>query len=233
MQASTMKFVHTKGNGGQRMKFVNFQTDRLKNIGLLSDVEAGKVLKMMAQYASNGNVPDDVPPVSAILFQAIQEDMIYFDERYSARCEINRKGGKMGGRPRKGISKETDGLLKETDGLFEKPKDKDKNKDKNLIEKTISFSDDARMNEAITRWLAYKKERGQTYKPTGLKAFITRLGNLSGGNGEVALKIVEQSMANNYSGVFPLNSNRAVTNTPDMGVVLQDSNNKDYSKGGW
>lgn len=219
------------------MKFVNFQTDRLKNIGLLSDAEAGKVLKMMAQYASSGNVPDDVPAVSAILFQAIQEDMIYFDERYSARCEINRKVGKMGGRPRKVISKETDGLLKETDGLFEKPKDKDKdkdkNKDKNLIEKTISFSDDARMNEAITRWLAYKKERGQTYKPTGLKAFITRLGNLSGGNGEVALKIVEQSMANNYSGVFPLNSNRAVTNTPDMGVVLQDSNNKDYSKGGW
>lgn len=110
---------------------------------------------------------------------------------------------------------------------------KDKNKDKNLIEKTISFSDDARMNEAITRWLAYKKERGQTYKPTGLKAFITRLGNLSGGNGEVALKMVEQSMANNYSGVFPLNNNRVVTNTPDMGVVLQDSNNKDYSKGGW
>ena len=222
------------------MKFVNFQTDRLKNIGLLSDAEAGKVLKMMAQYASSGNVPDDVPAVSAILFQAIQEDMIYFDERYSVRCEINRKVGKMGGRPRKGISKETDGLLKETDGLlketdglFEKPKDKNKDKDKNLIEKTISFSDDARMNEAITRWLAYKKERGQTYKPTGLKAFITRLGNLSGGNGEVALKIVEQSMANNYSGVFPLNSNRAVTNTPDMGVVLQDSNNKDYSKGGW
>lgn len=215
------------------MKFVNFQTDRLKNVGLLSDAEAGKVLKMMAQYASSGNVPDDVPAVSAILFQTIQEDMIYFDERYSARCEINRKVGKMGGRPCKGISKETDGLLKETDGLFEKPKDKDKNKDKNLIEKTISFSDDARMNEAITRWLAYKKERGQTYKPTGLKAFITRLGNLSGGNGEVALKIVEQSMANNYSGVFPLNSNRAVTNTPDMGVVLQDSNNKDYSKGGW
>ena len=152
------------------MKFVNFQTDRLKNVGLLSDAEAGKVLKMMAQYASNGNVPDDVPPVSAILFQAIQEDMEYFDTKYSKRCETNKR---------------------------------------------------------------IAKERGQTYKPTGLKAFITRLGNLSGGNGEVALKIIEQSMANNYSGVFPLNSNRAVTNTPDMGVVLQDSNNKDYSKGGW
>lgn len=222
------------------MKFVNFQTDRLKNIGLLSDDEAGKVLKMMAQYASSGNVPDDVPPISAILFQAIQEDMIYFDERYSARCEINRKVGKMGGRPHKrisketdGLSKETDGLLTETDGLFEKPKDKNKDKNKDIIEENISFSDDAKTNEAITRWLAYKKERGQTYKPAGLKAFITRIGNLSGGNGEVALKMVEQSMANNYSGVFPLNNNRVETNTPDMGVVLQDSNNKDYSKGGW
>lgn len=219
------------------MKFVNFQTDRLKNIGLLSDVEAGIVLKMMAQFASSGNVPDDVPPVSVILFQAIQEDMIYSDARYSARCEINRKVGKMGGRPRKGIPKETDGLLTETDGFFEKPKEKEKEKGKeknnNLIEENISFSDDAKTNEAIARWLAYKKERGQTYKPTGLKAFITRLGNLSGGNGEVALKIVEQSMANNYSGIFPLNSNRVATKTSDMGVVLQDSNNKDYSKGGW
>ena len=218
------------------MKFVNFQTDRLKNVGLLSDAEAGKVLKMMAQYASNGNVPDDVPPVSAILFQAIQEDMEYFDTKYSKRCETNKRIAKERDEARKEKERNTNverTLNERSLNRKEKIENRKDNKDKSLIEKTISFSDDARMKEAITRWLAYKKERGQTYKPTGLKAFITRLGNLSGGNGEVALKIVEQSMANNYSGVFPLNSNRAVTNTPDMGVVLQDSNNKDYSKGGW
>lgn len=228
------------------MKFVNFQTDRLKKVGLLSDAEAGKVLKMMAQYASNGNVPDDVPPVSAILFQAIQEDMEYFDTKYSKRCETNKRIAKERDEARKEnerIRNDTNVYERNTNvertlnerslNRKEKIENRKDNKDKSLIEKTISFSDDARMNEAITRWLAYKKERGQTYKPTGLKAFITRLGNLSGGNGEVALKIIEQSMANNYSGVFPLNSNRAVTNTPDMGVVLQDSNNKDYSKGGW
>lgn len=38
----------------------------------------------------------------------------------------------------------------------EKIENRKDNKDKSLIEKTISFSDDARMNEAITRWLAYK-----------------------------------------------------------------------------
>ena len=218
------------------MKFVNFQTDRLKKVGLLSDAEAGKVLKMMAQYASSGNVPDDVPPVSAILFQAIQEDMEYFDTKYSKRCETNKRIAKERDEARKENERNTNverTLNERSLNRKEKRENRKDNKDKSLIEKTISFSDDARMNEAITRWLAYKKERGQTYKPTGLKAFITRLGNLSGGNGEVALKIIEQSMANNYSGVFPLNNNRVVTNTPDMGVVLQDSNNKDYSKGGW
>lgn len=218
------------------MKFVNFQTDRLKNIGLLSDDEAGKVLKMMAQYASSGNVPDDVPPVSAILFQAIQEDMEYFDTKYSKRCETNKRIAKERDEARKEneLNTNVERTLNERSlNRKEKRENRKDNKDKSLIEKTISFSDDAQMNEAITRWLAYKKERGQTYKPTGLKAFITSLGNLSGGNGEVALKMVEQSMANNYSGVFPLNNNRVETNTPDMGVVLQNSNNKDYSKGGW
>ncbi|MDD6978047.1 MAG: DUF6291 domain-containing protein [Prevotellaceae bacterium] len=218
------------------MKFVNFQTDRLKNIGLLSDDEAGKVLKMMAQYASSGNVPDDVPPISAILFQAIQEDMEYFDTKYSKRCETNMRIAKERDEARKENERNTNverTLNERSLNRKEKRENRKDNKDKSLIEKTISFSDDAQMNEAITRWLAYKKERGQTYKPAGLKAFITSLGNLSGGNGEVALKIVEQSMANNYSGVFPLNNNRVETNTPDMGVVLQDSNNKDYSKGGW
>ena len=218
------------------MKFVNFQTDRLKNIGLLSDVEAGIVLKMMAQYASSGNVPDDVPPISAILFQAIQEDMEYFDTKYSKRCETNKRIAKERDEARKENERNTNverTLNERSLNRKEKRENRKDNKDKSLIEENISFSDDAKTNEAITRWLAYKKERGQTYKPAGLKAFITSLGNLSGGNGEVALKIVEQSMANNYSGVFPLNNNRVETNTPDMGVVLQDSNNKDYSKGGW
>ena len=161
------------------MKFVNFQTDRLKNIGLLSDVEAGIVLKMMAQYASSGNVPDDVPPVSVILFQAIQEDMIYSDERYSARCEINRKVGKMGGRPRKRIPKETDGLLTEADGLFEKPKDKDKDKKKikhkygnynhvlltdNEKENLLNELDEYKFNLVIEKLDEYIEETGKKYK---------------------------------------------------------------------
>lgn len=59
--------------------------------------------------------------------------------------------------------------------------------------------------ETINMWLQYKKERGESYKPTGFKQMYKKLTELSNNRPEVARKIVEQSMANNYSGLFPLN----------------------------
>ena len=63
------------------------------------------------------------------------------------------------------------------------------------------------MEAVITKWLEYKKEKRQTYKPRGLEAFKKRLTGLSGGDPVIANAIVEQSMANNYAGVFPLKNN--------------------------
>ena len=63
------------------------------------------------------------------------------------------------------------------------------------------------MEAVITKWLEYKKEKRQTYKPRGLEAFKKRLMELSGGDPVIANAIVEQSMANNYAGVFPLKNN--------------------------
>lgn len=63
------------------------------------------------------------------------------------------------------------------------------------------------MESVITKWLEYKKEKRQTYKPRGLESFKRRLMTLSGGDPIIADAIVEQSMANNYAGVFPLKNN--------------------------
>ena len=56
----------------------------------------------------------------------------------------------------------------------------------------------------MSEWIAYKRERGQAYKPRGLKACYTRLINLSGNNPDKARKIVELSMSCNYSGFFQI-----------------------------
>lgn len=53
-------------------------------------------------------------------------------------------------------------------------------------------------------WLAYKSERGQTYRQKGAEGCYSNLKNLSGNDPDVARKIVEQSIANNYAGLFAL-----------------------------
>ena len=63
------------------------------------------------------------------------------------------------------------------------------------------------MLEPVETWLAYKKEKCQSYKPTGFKTFYKKLCELSGNNPQVAMAIIEQSMQNNYAGIFPLRNN--------------------------
>lgn len=61
--------------------------------------------------------------------------------------------------------------------------------------------------EALEMWLAYKKEKRQTYKPRGLEALKKKLLQLSNGNPEYAKVIVEDSMGNNYTGLFAPKNN--------------------------
>lgn len=59
--------------------------------------------------------------------------------------------------------------------------------------------------EVFSYWLHYKKEKKQSYRsPSSLKLCFKRLYELSNGDVNTATMIVEQSIANNYSGLFPL-----------------------------
>ena len=60
---------------------------------------------------------------------------------------------------------------------------------------------------ALDMWLAYKKEKRQTYKPRGLEALKKKVLQLSNGNPEYAKVIVEYSMGNNYTGLFAPKNN--------------------------
>jgi len=55
------------------------------------------------------------------------------------------------------------------------------------------------------RWLKYKKDKRQSYKnEDSIKAAYNKLYKLAEGNSELADKIVEQSLANNWDGLFEL-----------------------------
>ena len=60
----------------------------------------------------------------------------------------------------------------------------------------------------LNDWLEYKKAKGQTYKSDrSIKSFITKLRNLSNSDWFIAKQIVEESMANNWAGIFKLKNN--------------------------
>ena len=56
----------------------------------------------------------------------------------------------------------------------------------------------------VEEWLKYKREKKQSYKPTGFKSFSKLLNEYSGGDERKARMIIEQSMANNWAGIFEL-----------------------------
>ena len=70
-------------------------------------------------------------------------------------------------------------------------------------EADLSFAEPS-FQPVMAEWLAYKSERGQTYRQQGLKACYSKLRELSNGDTDIARKIIRQSMANNWAGLFPL-----------------------------
>ncbi|MEL5894203.1 hypothetical protein AAE250_11930 [Bacteroides sp. GD17] len=56
----------------------------------------------------------------------------------------------------------------------------------------------------IERWVKYKQERKQAYTQSGIEACYHKLLELSNTNPSIATSIVEQSIANNWAGLFEL-----------------------------
>jgi len=78
---------------------------------------------------------------------------------------------------------------------------------------------DPAFEESFSMWLEYKHQRKESYKSDmSLKACYNKLVKLAGGDPSVAMAIVEQSMANNWAGLFALkndSSNATADNQPN------------------
>ncbi|MDR1340684.1 MAG: hypothetical protein LBK58_11630 [Prevotellaceae bacterium] len=72
-------------------------------------------------------------------------------------------------------------------------------------------------------WLEYKKNRRETYNTQrGIQSCYSRLVNLSGGNAETAKLVIEQSIANNWAGLFELEYTPGKGTNPDTGDFAKE-----------
>ena len=88
----------------------------------------------------------------------------------------------------------------------------------------------------IKTWCEYKRDRKQKYKSQkSFQTMVNHLHKLSKGNPHDAKLIVEQSIGNNYAGLFEL-SNKLSTNNLPLGFKLEDDRNeimKNQPKQSW
>lgn len=87
---------------------------------------------------------------------------------------------------------------------------------------------DSNIKEALEKWIAYKKERKQSYTKTGLEQCIEKLTRMSNNNPSVAMQIVNESISNNWSGLFPLKHGTAQTKSERI-----NQQNYEFMKKSW
>lgn len=105
--------------------------------------------------------------------------------------------------------------------LKEKKDNKLSSKKKSSIVDELTFIT-KEMLPIVLEWLEYKQERKQSYKsPKSIKIFYNHLVKLSNNDADIARKIIEQSMANNWSGIFALKGEKYPASTLPTGMILR------------
>lgn len=82
---------------------------------------------------------------------------------------------------------------------------KDKDKEMELVKELVKeLNLDENFVSIISIWLKYKSEKGQSYKPTGLKEMVKKLAKFSSNEINKAESIITDAISNNYAGFFEL-----------------------------
>ena len=117
---------------------------------------------------------------------------------------------------------------------YKNKRNKEIKKSTNVDKEKPSFVDPA-FEVVFSTWLEYKHQRRESYKSDlSLKSCYNKLVKLAGGDPAVAMMIVEQSMANNWAGLFPLKNetnNGTAINQPTGDPRQQERANlaRDYA----
>ena len=81
------------------LPYVKLFRDASETIDLLSDAEAGRLLKALMHYANDRQ--DDLPGQEKLVFTMLRAQMDRDAAAYEAYCEKQRENGSKGGRPPK------------------------------------------------------------------------------------------------------------------------------------
>ena len=193
------------------MKELRIYVDFVEDIEDLGEAEVGRLFRSMLRYAADDSYDaDDLKGNERFLWKAARKTIKRQWAEYREMCERNKRIATSRYESSKVVVENDESCQEKTNKIKEK-----KIKENINIDFTPPF--DGKLREAVDDWIAYKKEKRQNYKPTGLKTLFTQIQNNADQYGEDAvIKVIRDSMSSNYAGIMFDRIKKQSVNKPSM-----------------
>lgn len=209
-----------------------FHCEWMEYLNSLSPEKAYEVISGIVSFCLSGNPPTFNDPMQELVCKVIFNRLKSDKDKYQKTCERRRENGSKGGRPKnqtvKEKSKKTKWFLEkakkpdidiesdtdiesdidididtdiesDTDNIPPKSPQGDKRPDDVFEGRSIPEP----IKAEVRKWLEYKKERRETYKPTGLLSFLSTVEKKCAMYGEEDIvDLIEESMSNGWRGII-------------------------------
>lgn len=183
-------------------------------------VAKAEAYDVICEYALTGTEPDidSLPDAAAIAFTMAKPNLDSSRQKAEAGTrggnrskaeaepkQIEANGKQTQAKPKQGeaVSKSKQAVSKkEKESKIEKEKEKENECYTPPTPSVSDFGFSPGLESAVNDWLAYKRERREAYKPTGLKSLLTQIKKAASEHGDAAvIEIIRQSMSANYMGI--------------------------------
>ena len=206
------------------LTYIKLFCDYLDAIEPLGDAERGRLFTALLEYGRTGEAPQlggNERFIFPMMRAQIDRDREALESESAQLSKVRSEAGKKGAEAKLSKRKQTQAKVgktskrKQTLANEAKEEDKDKDKDKEKDEEdnpplsplasaeALAFPDSPELQAAFDDWLAYKRERREEYKPTGLKSLVTEIRNNADRYGSKAVAdLIRECMASNWRGII-------------------------------
>lgn len=190
---------------GEKKEYVKLWLSYRSYFEAYSAAEVGRLVLAAMDYRESGAEPE-FSGSERFIWPAIRRDI---DESVAAQKAISAsrsEAGKQGGRPEsekvnaspESNEKQKKQMLSEESKKSYGQRKRTKEKDMDSILSPLPPT----LRESVEKWVAYKGERREEYKPVGLQSLVTQITKAAEEYGEAAMiDVITRSMAANYKGI--------------------------------
>jgi hypothetical protein len=190
---------------GDKREYVKLWLSYRSYFEAYSAAEVGRLVLAAMDYRESGAEPE-FSGSERFIWPAIRRDI---DESVAAQKAVSAsrsEAGKQGGRPEsekanafdESNEKQKKQMLSEESKKSYGQRKRTKEKDRDSILSPLPPT----LREAVEKWVVYKGERREEYKPVGLQSLVTQITKAAEEYGEAAMiDVITRSMAANYKGI--------------------------------